>query len=48
MALKSYRLKDKVKRKKDRKRSDVGRIIVGGTTAILGVALFSEVARAIR
>lgn len=46
MALKSYRLKLKKKGKK-RKRTAVGDIVIGGTTAIIGVGLLSETARAV-
>lgn len=45
MALKSYRLKlKKVKRKKSK---SIGRLLVGGATALIGVALFTQVAGAI-
>ena len=46
MALKSYRLKVK---KKDRKKfKPVRGLLAGGITALLGVALLSETARAVR
>lgn len=50
MALKSYRLKDTLKKKgkKVKKRSkDVGRLLVGGTVALIGVGLLSATADAV-
>ena len=52
MALKSYRLRDTLKRKpkksKSRRRlSDTGRILIGGTTALIGVGLLSATAEAV-
>ena len=47
MVLKSYRLKDTLKKKGKkvkRKSKDVGRLLVGGATALIGVALFQQVA----
>ena len=46
MALKSYRFSKRKKGKK-RKRTAVGDIVIGGTTAIIGVGLLSETARAV-
>ena len=43
MALKSYRLKVK----KNKKKSRAGDLITGGVTAVLGLALFSETAKAV-
>ena len=43
MALKSYRLFKKGKKKK----KSIGRLLVGGATAIVGLALFSETAKAV-
>ena len=50
MALKSYRFRDKQKRKPKLapKLKSTGEIIKGGVTAILGVALLSQVAGAVR
>lgn len=45
MALKSYRLK--LKKGKRKKSKSIGRLLVGGATALIGVALLSEVAGAI-
>lgn len=43
MALKSYRLRDTLKKKK-KKLKPVKDIVTGGITALVGVALVSEVA----
>ena len=45
MALKSYRLK--LKKGKKKKRKALGGLIVGGVTALVGIALVSETAGAI-
>ena len=49
MALKSYRLRDTLKKKSNKgkpfkKERSIGRILVGGATALIGVALFQQVA----
>lgn len=46
MALKSYRFK-KQKTKRKGKRSAVGNLVIGGTTAIIGVGLLSQTASAV-
>lgn len=46
MVLKSYRLKLK-KGKSKRRSKSIGRILVGGATALVGVALLSQTANAI-
>ena len=50
MVLKSYRFRDKTKRKTKPapKLKSTSNIIKGGVTAILGVALLSQVAGAVR
>ncbi|KKN59059.1 hypothetical protein LCGC14_0546140 [marine sediment metagenome] len=45
MALKSYRLK--LKKGKRKKSKSIGRLLVGGATALIGVALLSETAKAV-
>ncbi len=45
MALKSYRLK--LKKGKETKKP-IGKLLVGGATALIGLALFSETAKAVR
>ena len=50
MALKSYRLKDTLKKKGKkvkRKSKDVGRLLIGGATAIIGVGLLAATANAV-
>jgi len=49
MVLKSYRLKDTLKKKKGnvKKKKSIGRLLVGGATALIGVALLSETASAV-
>ncbi len=50
MALKSYRLitkKKKSKKKRKQKRKPTRDLITGGVTAIIGVGLLSETARAV-
>ena len=44
MALKSYRL---FKKRKKKKSKSLGRLLVGGAVALVGVALLSETAGAI-
>jgi len=54
MVLKSYRFKDKLKKPRNvknvkrKRRTATGDIITGGITALLGVALLSQVAGAIK
>lgn len=45
MALKSYRLKFKKNKKK--KRKPLGDLVTGGVTALIGIGLLSETARAV-
>ena len=44
MVLKSYRLKSKKGKRK--KSKSIGRVLVGGATALVGLALFSESVKA--
>ena len=46
MALKSYRLFKKGKKKK-KKRTGLGGLVVGGVTALIGIGLLSETAGAV-
>lgn len=46
MALKSYRLRQFIKKGKKKKKS-IEKLLVSGATAIVGIALFSETAKAV-
>ncbi len=45
--LKSFRLRDKLKKKK-KKKGNAGRIIAGATTALIGIGFLSATADAVR
>ena len=48
MALKSYRLRDTLKKKGKKKKSkSIGRLLVGGAVALIGVGLLSQTADAV-
>ncbi len=46
--VKSYRLKDTIKKKKKTKNRSVGELIRAGTGAIIGVALLGTIASSLR